>query len=61
MKDVYQKYLNRIYNDQMTLNGNYGTHWATRDYTAGNNGKQIDVAKHIQYSNFSCRPLSFTV
>ena len=57
MKDVYQKYLNRIYNDQMTLNGNYGTHWATRDYTAGNNGKQIDVAKHIQYSNFSCPAL----
>ena len=57
MKDVYQKYLNRIYNDQMTLNGDYGTHWATRDYTAGNDGKQIDVAKHIQYSKFSCPAL----
>ncbi|WP_418694400.1 CocE/NonD family hydrolase [Agathobaculum sp.] len=57
MKDVYQKYLNRIYNDQMTLNGDYGTHWATRDYTAGDNGKQIDEAKNIQYSNFSCPAL----
>ena len=57
MKDVYQKYLNRIYNDQMTLNGNYGTHWATRDYTAGNNGKQIDEAKNIQYNHFNCPAL----
>ena len=57
MKDVYQKYLNRIYNDQMTLNGDYGTHWATRDYTAGNEGKQVDAAKNIQYSNFSCPAL----
>ena len=57
MKDVYQKYLNRIYNDQQTLNGNYGPHWATRDYTAGDNGKQIDEAKNIQYSNFSCPAL----
>ena len=57
MKDVYQKYLNRIYNDQMTLNGDYGTHWATRDYTAGNNGKQIDEAKNIQYNHFNCPAL----
>ncbi|MCB6694859.1 CocE/NonD family hydrolase [Agathobaculum butyriciproducens] len=57
MKDVYQKYLNRIYNDQKTLNGNYGTHWATRDYTAGNNGKQIDEAKNIQYNHFNCPAL----
>lgn len=42
MKDVYQKYLNRIYNDQIALNGDYGTHWATRDYTAGNAGKRTD-------------------
>ena len=42
MKDVYQKYLNRIYNDQKELNGDYGTHWATRDYTAGNDGKKTD-------------------
>ena len=57
MKDVYQKYLNRIYNDQMTLNGDYGTHWATRDYTAGNDGKRVDAAKNIQYSKFSCPAL----
>ena len=57
MKDVYQKYLNRIYNDQIELNGDYGEHWANRDYTAGDNGKQIDEAKNIQYSNFSCPAL----
>ena len=57
MKDVYQKYLNRIYNDQKTLNGDYGTHWATRDYTAGNDGKRVDAAKNIQYSKFSCPAL----
>ena len=57
MKDVYQKYLNRIYNDQKTLNGNYGPHWATRDYTAGNDGKRVDAAKNIQYSKFSCPAL----
>ena len=55
MKDVYQKYLNRIYNDQMTLNGNYGPHWATRDYTAGNEGKKTDNG--LTYNNFSCPAL----
>ena len=55
MKGVYQKYLNRIYNDQMTLNGNYGTHWATRDYTAGNAGKKTDNGE--TYGNFSCPAL----
>ena len=42
IKDTYQAYLNRIYNDQVALNGDYGTHWATRDYTAGNTGKKTD-------------------
>ena len=55
MKDVYQKYLNRIYNDQMTLNGDYGTHWATRDYTAGNAGKKTDNGE--TYGNFRCPAL----
>ena len=55
MKDVYQKYLNRIYNDQMTLNGDYGTHWATRDYTAGNEGKKTDNG--LNYDNFNCPAL----
>ena len=55
MKDVYQKYLNRIYNDQMALNGDYGTHWATRDYTAGNKGKKTDNG--LTYDNFSCPAL----
>ena len=55
MKDVYQKYLNRIYNDQMTLNGDYGTHWATRDYTAGNEGKKTDNG--LTYDDFSCPAL----
>ena len=52
MKDVYQKYLNRIYNDQIALNGDYGTHWATRDYTAGNAGKKTDNGE--TYGNFRC-------
>lgn len=56
MKDVYQKYLNRIYNDQMTLNGDYGTHWATRDYTAGNEGK-AGTASTSTYNNFNCPAL----
>ena len=56
MKDVYQKYLNRIYNDQMTLNGDYGTHWATRDYTAGNEGK-AGTASTSKYNNFNCPAL----
>lgn len=56
MKDVYQKYLNRIYNDQMTLNGDYGTHWATRDYTAGNEGKE-GTASTSTYNNFNCPAL----
>ena len=55
MKAVYQKYLNRIYNDQMTLNGDYGTHWATRDYTAGNEGKKTDNG--LTYNKFSCPAL----
>ena len=55
MKDVYQKYLNRIYNDQIALNGDYGTHWATRDYTAGNAGKKTDNGE--TYGNFSCPAL----
>ena len=55
MKDVYRKYLNRIYNDQMTLNGDYGTHWATRDYTAGNAGKKTDNGE--TYGNFRCPAL----
>ena len=55
MKDVYQKYLNRIYNDQMTLNGNYGPHWATRDYTAGNEGKKTDNG--LTYNKFNCPAL----
>ena len=56
MKDVYQKYLNRIYNDQMTLNGDYGTHWATRDYTAGDSGK-TGTATTTHYDNFKCPAL----
>ncbi len=55
MKDVYQKYLNRIYNDQIELNGDYGTHWATRDYTAGNAGKKTDNG--LTYDNFNCPAL----
>ena len=55
MKDVYQKYLNRIYNDQIALNGDYGTHWATRDYTAGNAGKRTD--DKTTYDNFKCPAL----
>ena len=55
MKDVYQKYLNRIYNDQQTLNGNYGPHWATRDYTAGNEGKKTDNG--LTYNKFNCPAL----
>ena len=55
MKDVYQKYLNRIYNDQKDLNGDYGEHWATRDYTAGNNGKKTDNG--LTYDNFKCPAL----
>ena len=55
MKDVYQKYLNRIYNDQKTLNGNYGPHWATRDYTAGNEGKKTDNG--LTYNKFNCPAL----
>lgn len=31
--DGYGKYLNQIKNDQLALNGDYGEHWATRDYT----------------------------
>ena len=56
MKDVYQKYLNRIYNDQIALNGDYGPHWATRDYTAGNDGK-TGTASTSTYNNFNCSAL----
>lgn len=56
MKDVYQKYLNRIYNDQIALNGDYGPHWATRDYTAGNDGK-VGTASTSTYNNFNCPAL----
>ena len=56
MKDVYQKYLNRIYNDQIALNGDYGPHWATRDYTAGNEGKS-GTASTSTYNNFNCPAL----
>ena len=56
MKDVYQKYLNRIYNDQIALNGDYGPHWATRDYTAGNDGK-AGTASTSKYNNFNCPAL----
>ena len=56
MKDVYQKYLNRIYNDQIALNGDYGPHWATRDYTAGNDGKAGTVSTST-YNNFNCPAL----
>ena len=55
MKDVYQKYLNRIYNDQIALNGDYGDHWETRDYTAGNSGKKTDNG--LTYNNFKCPAL----
>lgn len=56
IKDIYPAYLNRIYNDQMTLNGDYGTHWATRDYTAGNEGK-AGTASTSKYNNFNCPAL----
>ena len=56
MKNVYQKYLNRIYNDQIALNGDYGPHWATRDYTAGNDGK-AGTASTSTYNNFNCPAL----
>ena len=55
IKDTYQAYLNRIYNDQIELNGDYGTHWATRDYTAGNAGKRTD--DKTTYDNFKCPAL----
>lgn len=56
MKDVYQKYLNRIYNDQIELNGDYGEHWANRDYTAGNSGKS-GTASTSTYDSFNCPAL----
>ena len=56
IKDIYPAYLNRIYNDQKTLNGDYGTHWATRDYTAGNAGK-AGTASTSAYNNFNCPAL----
>lgn len=31
--DKYGRYLTQIKNDQLELNGDYGKHWATRDYT----------------------------
>lgn len=31
--DKYGRYLNQLRADQNALNGNYGKHWATRDYT----------------------------
>lgn len=37
--DKYGRYLTQIQNDQLALNGNYGKHWATRDYTV--NAKNI--------------------
>lgn len=55
IKDTYQAYLNRIYNDQIELNGDYGTHWANRDYTAGNSGKK--TGNGITYNNFNCPAL----
>ena len=55
IKDTYQAYLNRIYNDQIELNGDYGTHWANRDYTAGNSGKK--TGSGITYNNFNCPAL----
>ena len=30
---TYGAYLGQIYNDQLALNGDYGEHWAVRDYT----------------------------
>ena len=56
IKDIYPAYLNRIYNDQIALNGDYGTHWATRDYTAGNEGK-AGTASTSKYNNFNCPAL----
>ena len=56
IKNIYPAYLNRIYNDQKTLNGDYGTHWATRDYTAGNDGK-AGTASTSTYNNFNCPAL----
>ena len=56
IKDIYPAYLNRIYNDQIALNGDYGTHWATRDYTAGNAGK-AGTASTSTYNNFNCPAL----
>ena len=56
IKDIYPAYLNRIYNDQIALNGDYGTHWATRDYTAGNQGK-AGTASTSKYNNFNCPAL----
>ena len=55
IKDIYPAYLNRIYNDQIALNGDYGTHWATRDYTAGNDGKKTNNG--LTYDNFNCPAL----
>ena len=52
IKDIYPAYLNRIYNDQIALNGDYGPHWATRDYTAGNDGK-AGTASTSTYNNFN--------
>ena len=56
IKETYPAYLNRIYNDQIALNGDYGTHWATRDYTAGNSGKE-GTASTSTYNNFNCPAL----
>ena len=56
IENIYPAYLNRIYNDQIALNGDYGTHWATRDYTAGNAGK-AGTASTSAYNNFNCPAL----
>lgn len=46
----YGNYLGQIRDDQLALNGDYGGHWANRDYTTAD-GK-IDG-----YNNFSCPAL----
>lgn len=49
--DTYRKYLSQIYYTQLDLNGNYGDHWANRDYTVAD-GKSADT-----YNNFQCPAL----
>lgn len=57
--DSYGRYLNQMKSEQLALNGDYGEHWAKRDYTTGAQNIQCSALIVHGLNDFNVRTKHF--